>query len=127
MPAVLRGLRVQANHGNFRMRVDARRHDGAIHRHDVVAERVLDGASALGAAEVRELQTADAVACAPDLRVGGAQERVDHDVVAIVDDDAGVLEADPARLRATADRDEQQVRLDRGGVVEVRRDGVASL
>ncbi len=50
----------------------------------------------------------------PDLRVRGAQERVDLDVVAVVDDDAGVLESDAACLRATADRDEQQVGLDRG-------------
>ena len=70
---------------------------------DLVAEGVLDGASAFGAAEVGELQAADAVACGPDLRVCGAQEFVHLDVVAIVDGDAGILESDAAGLRAAAD------------------------
>ena len=90
-----------------------------------MTERVLDGAAAFGAAEVRQLQAADAVAGCPDLRVRGAQEFVDLDVVAVVDDDAGLLEADPAGLGATADRDEQQIGVDRGAVVEVRLDASA--
>ena len=107
-----RGLRVHADHGDFRMRVDAGRHHGSIHRHDIVAERVFDRATALGAAEVRELETADAVARRPDLGVRGSQERVDDNVVAVVDDHAGVLEPDAAGLGAPADGDEQEVGLD---------------
>ena len=66
-----------------------------------------------GTAEMRELQPADAVARRPDTGVRGAQERVDHYVIAVVDDDTGVLEPDPSGLRATPDRDEEQVRLER--------------
>jgi len=70
------------------------------------------------------LQATDTVPGSPDLRVRGAQEWVDLDVVAIVDGNAGIFEADPAGLRATADRDEQQIGVDRGAVVEVSFDGV---
>jgi len=79
------------------------------------------------AAEVGQLQTADAVAGCPDLRVRGAQVLVDFDVIAVVDAYARVLETDTAGLRSAADRDQQQISFDRRAVVEASIDGVSSV
>ena len=70
---------------------------------DFVTECVLDGTAAFCAAEVSQLQAADAVAGRPDLGVGRAEIFVDFDVVAVVDDDAGAFETDAASLCTTAD------------------------
>src|ERR1700694_311752 len=114
-----RRLRVVANHRDLRVRVDARRHNGAVHWHHTVIKRVLNRAIRLGAGKVRQLQATDAIARRPDMRVLGAKHAIYLDVVSLIDDDTRVLQPDAARLRAPADRHEHEVGLDVGAVVEV--------
>ena len=96
----------------------------------VVIEQV--GGDDLGVVvrRVREGALAVAIAQRPDARDAGAQLIVDHDVAALVDCDAGLVEAEIVGIRAAADG-EQQVRAADSrrslGAVELGDDLVAAL
>ena len=92
-----------------------------------MAARVLGRDLALAERGVRELPVAGAVADRVDVLDGRAAVLVGGDALALVELDAGGLEADVLDERAAADRDEHQVALHALAVTEVDGQRVALL
>ncbi len=81
--------------------------------YDRLAEDRLDDHDRLGEPDVRERGRVDHVADGEDAVDAGAHLAVDDDEAAVVDLDAGLLEADPAAERRAPDRDDDLVDHDR--------------
>ena len=80
---------------------------------------MLDAQDRLGVADVGELRRVDEVADRVDAVLAGAAELVDLDEAALVDLDAGAVEAELVGVRAPADRHHHGVDLDRLALAEV--------
>jgi hypothetical protein len=105
--------------GDLRVAVD-RPGDAVVHdRHRRLAEQMLDHEHRLGVADVRQLGGVDEVADGVDARLTGAAVLVDDDEAAVVDLDLRALEPQLVRERATADRHDARVDLERLVIAEV--------
>src|SRR5207302_6081044 len=108
----------QADSGDLRIGVDRARNSPVVDDR-VVAGRVLGGDLALPEGGMRELPVARAVADGVDVANRRAPALVRGDPLALVELDADLLEAEVLDRRASPDRDEHQIALDRLAVAEV--------
>ena len=120
-PGRLGVLLAGTGEGDLGVAVDRPRHPVVLHRRGGLAEGLLDDEDRLGVADVGQLRRVDEVADGVDAVLAGAAELVDDDEAAVVDLDAGAVEAEPVGERAAADGHDDGVDLEVLAVAEVDR------